>query len=115
MARSSKRTSRPAHWANIDDYLASLPADKTLLVAEASSQAIRLAAPDAEEGFSYGLPAFRLGGRPLVGFAGAANHCSLYPMSPAVIRAYADDLGGSRRSKGAIRFVAPAHEARLAC
>ncbi len=106
MARSSKRTSRPAQWANIDDYLASLPADKRSVLQKLRT-AIRLAAPDAEEGFSYGLPAFRIGGRPLVGFAAAANHCSLYPMSPAVIRAYADDLEKYETSKGTIRFVAP--------
>ena len=56
---------------------------------------------------SYGLPAFRLKGRPLVCFAAAAHHCSLYPMSPAVIRAHADDLKNRRDLQGTVQFTAP--------
>jgi uncharacterized protein YdhG (YjbR/CyaY superfamily) len=103
---ASKRVSRPPKWANIDDYLASLSAAQRGTL-QKLRHAISQAAPRAEEGFSYGLPAFRLDGRPLVCFAAAANHCSLYPMSPAVIRAHADDLQKYETSKGTIRFVAP--------
>ena len=103
---SSRRTARPAQWADIDEYLASLPADKRATLNKLRKD-IHLAAPRAEEGLSYGLPAFRLQGRPLVCFAAAANHCSFYPMSPAVIRAHADDLKRYETSKGAIRFLTP--------
>ena len=102
----SKRESNPPKWANIDDYLASLSAAQRGTL-QKLRHSISQAAPRAEEGFSYGLPAFRLDGRPLVCFAAAANHCSLYPMSPAVIRAHADDLKKYETSKGTIRFVAP--------
>ena len=50
------------------------------------------------------MPAFRLNGRPLIGFAAAQNHSSLYPMSAAVIRALAPDLKNYETSKGAVRF-----------
>ena len=101
-----RRTSRPTGWAHIDEDPASLPAHQRAVL-QKLRKAISLAAPRAEEGFSYGLPAFRLNGRPLVCFAAAANHCSLYPMSPAVIRAHADDLKRYQTSKGTIRFLTP--------
>ena len=103
---STRRTARPAQWADIDEYLASLPADKRATLKKLRKD-IHLAAPRAEEGFSYGLPAFRLKGRPLVCFAVTANHCSFYPMSPAVSRAHADDLKSYETSRGTIRFLTP--------
>lgn len=88
---------------DIDSYLATLDSAKRSAL-EKLRQAIAAAAPDAEEGVSYGLPAFRLNGRPLVCFKASANHCSFFPMSPAVIRAHAPDLTGFETSKGTIRF-----------
>jgi uncharacterized protein YdhG (YjbR/CyaY superfamily) len=63
-------------------------------------------APDAEEGTSYGMPALRLDGRPLLGITAAARHLSLFPFSPAVVEAVAPDLAGYSLSKGTIRFSA---------
>ena len=67
-------------------------------------KAIRTAAPKAEEGFSYGLPAFRLNGKPLAGFGASANHCAFYPMSGSIVEAHGDELKGYDTSKGTIRF-----------
>lgn len=89
---------------DVDAYLRSLPTgDRSAL--EKMRQAIRSAAPDADEGFSYGLPAFRLAGRPLVCYGAAKSHCSFFPMSPALIRAFSDDLKAYDISKGTIRFT----------
>src|SRR6185295_2024880 len=41
-------------------------------------QVVRSAAPDAEEGISYRMPAFKLNG-PLVYFAAFKNHIGFYP------------------------------------
>jgi len=104
--RSRPATSRtkPSRAGSVDAYLASLSAEvRTGL--EKLRRAIRAAAPSAEEGFSYGLPAFKLDGRPLVCYAASKNHSSFYPMSAAVIQAHAPELKAYETSKGTIRFA----------
>ena len=89
----------------IDDYLAGLaPAERDAL-RRVVDVALRVA-PDAEEGTSYGMPALRLRGRPLLGITAAAAHLSVFPFSPAVVEAVAGDLDGFSLSKGTIRFTA---------
>lgn len=89
--------------STIDDYLAVLSEDKRAAL-EKLRQDIKAVAPEAEEYFYYQLPAFRLNGKRLVAMGAAANHCSLYPLSSAVIKAHADDLAKYDTSPGTIRF-----------
>ena len=86
------------------DYLAGLAPEQRAALQRVVDVAVR-AAPDAEEGTSYGMPALRLGGRPLLGFTAAAKHLSVFPFSPAVVEAVAADLEGFSLSKGTIRFT----------
>jgi uncharacterized protein YdhG (YjbR/CyaY superfamily) len=88
--------------ATPDEYLAKLAADKRATL-ERVRKAIRAAAPEAEEGMSYGMPAF-LQGRPIAGYAAHAGHCTYYPMSGEVVAALAKDLEGYETTKGGIRF-----------
>lgn len=61
--------------------------------------------PDAEELLNYGVPAFKLAGRPLVSFGAAKKHCAFYVQSPAVSAAFAERLAGLDTSPGTIRFT----------
>lgn len=67
---------------------------------------IRAAAPEAEEGISYGVPAFRHKGKPLAGYAAFAKHCSYFPFSPAVIAANKNELTSYVTAKGTVSFPA---------
>ena len=89
----------------IDEYLAALSAEKRAAL-QKLRKAIKAIVPKAEEGLSYGLPAFRLDGRPLVAFGAGANHCAFYPMSAITVAAHKKDLAGYETSKGTIRFQA---------
>ena len=87
----------------IDEYLAGLSDDKRDAL-ERLRKTIRAAARGAEEYFSYGLPAFRLDGKPLVAFGATATHCAFYPMTGTTVDAYKEELEDYETSKGAIRF-----------
>ena len=88
----------------IDEYLATLSNEKRAAL-EKLRRAIKAAAPKAEECISYGIPAFRFGGRLLVAFGAAAKHCAFYP-GAFPVKAHKDELKAYDTSKGTIRFRA---------
>ena len=87
----------------IDEYLAGVNADHRDALRKIR-EAIRAAAPKAEECISYGIPAFRLNGRSLVFFGAWANHCAFYPGSSATLKKFQDELSDFQTSKGTLRF-----------
>jgi len=89
----------------IDDYLAGVRADQRTAL-EKLRKIIRAAVPKAEECITYGIAAFRLDGKPLVGFGASAKHCSFYPMSSATVKVLQEELRAYDTSKGTIRFPA---------
>ncbi|MGH2467947.1 MAG: iron chaperone [Candidatus Limnocylindrales bacterium] len=90
--------------ARIDATLAALPAEQRTAL-EALRATIAAAAPEAEEMISYGMPAFRYRGRPLVAYSAFTKHCSLFPMGSAIIEAHREALAPFATAKGTLRFT----------
>jgi uncharacterized protein YdhG (YjbR/CyaY superfamily) len=51
------------------------------------------------------MPAFRYRGRALVAYAAFKAHCSLFPMSAALIEAHHDELSAFATAKGTLHFT----------
>lgn len=87
----------------IDDYLRGVKEPKRGTL-EALRGTILEVIPDAEQGISYGLPAFRLHGKTIAGFAAFKDHLSYLPHSGRVLGELADDLSGYTMTKGSLHF-----------
>ena len=66
-------------------------------------QIILKEAPDAVESISYGMPAYKTFGKPLVYFAGYAKHVGLYA-TPSGHEAFAKELAHYKQGKGSVQF-----------
>jgi len=60
-------------------------------------------APEAEESISYGMPAYKTFGKPLVYFAGYAKHVGLYA-TPSGHKAFEAELASYKQGKGSVQF-----------
>jgi len=89
--------------AEVDAYLADIeePKHSTL---QRLRQTILEVVPEAEEGISYGVPAFRLQGKVIAGFAAFKNHLSFLPHSGSVFPELKDELTPYKTSSGALQF-----------
>lgn len=88
-------------FSTVDAYIASFDEPHRSRLAELR-QLIKAAAPEATEGISYGMPAYKWQGV-LVYFGGYKAHIGFYPM-PSTIEAFADSLQSYATSKGTIQF-----------
>ena len=87
----------------IDQYLAGVDEPKRETLAQLR-QAILDVLPEAEQGMSYGLPAFKVRGKVIAGFAAFKNHLSYLPHSGSVFPELKNELKGYTTSTGALRF-----------
>ena len=87
------------------DLIAGTDGETRAILQEVLDRALDIV-PDAVEDLSYGTPALRYRGSPLIGIKVSANHLSLFPFSPDVVAAVAPRLKGYSLSKGTIRFTA---------
>ena len=87
--------------STIDDYIAGFP-EHTRKLLEQVRDAIRKAAPEAEEKICYAMPTYVLNGN-LVHFAGYKNHIGFYP-APQGIEEFKEELSAYKGAKGSVQF-----------
>jgi uncharacterized protein YdhG (YjbR/CyaY superfamily) len=87
----------------IDRYLAALDEPKRSTL-EALRKSIMEIVPEAEQGISYGMPAFKVKGKAVAGFAAFKNHLSYMPHSGSVLATLPDDVAPYETSKGSLKF-----------
>jgi uncharacterized protein YdhG (YjbR/CyaY superfamily) len=87
----------------IDAYLDALEEPKRTTLAMLR-QTILDILPEAEQGISYGVPAFKVGGKTIAGFAAFKKHLSYLPHSGSVFAQLSGELEGYATSPGALRF-----------
>jgi uncharacterized protein YdhG (YjbR/CyaY superfamily) len=87
----------------VDEYLSRLdnPKRRTL---EALRRSILEVVPDAEQGLSYKVPAFRVEGKIVAGFAAFKDHVSYLPFSGSVLGKLDEQLEGYRMTKSSLHF-----------
>jgi uncharacterized protein YdhG (YjbR/CyaY superfamily) len=88
---------------SVEAYFTSLPKEQRAPL-QKLRETIAAAAPEAEEGITYSMPGFLLGGRGFVAYAAFKDHYSFFPMSTRAIDAHRDELGSRVTGKGTISF-----------
>jgi len=89
---------------DIDSYLAALDEPKRSTL-EDLRRSILQVVPEAEQCISYGMPAFKVHGKTVAGFAAFNKHLSYLPHSGSVLVELGDDLVGYQSTKGSLHFA----------
>jgi uncharacterized protein YdhG (YjbR/CyaY superfamily) len=85
-----------------DEYISNFPKEIQILLQEVR-KTIKSAAPNANEGISYGMPAYKLNGKALVYFAGYKNHVGFYA-TPTGHTKFTKELAKYKQGKGSVQF-----------
>lgn len=86
----------------IDEYIEAFP-EEVQEILQKIRTTIQKAAPDAQEGIGYKMPAFYLNDRYLVYFAAYKRHIGMYPV-PSGDPAFNKEIAPYQSSKGTLQF-----------
>ena len=89
--------------AEIDEYLLAVDEPKRGTL-QALRGTILEIVPEAEQVISYRVPAFRVQGKIVAGFAAFKDHLSYLPFSGSVLQELGQELGGYTMTKSALHF-----------
>ncbi len=94
---------RTVSAAEIDEYLRTVDEPKRSTL-QALRGTILEIVPEAEQGISYRVPAFRIQGKVVAGFAAFRDHLSYLPFSGSVLGELGDELRGYTMTKSSLHF-----------
>lgn len=86
----------------VDDYIAGFEGEVYDRLVS-MRKIIRKTAPDAVESIAYGMPAYKLNGKPLVYFAGFPHHIGFYA-TPNGHEAFKKEFAPYKQGKGSVQF-----------
>ncbi|MFZ7113884.1 MAG: iron chaperone [Bacteroidota bacterium] len=87
--------------SSVDMYILNFPKDVQLRLEQVRATILK-AAPKAEEGISYQIPAYTYKGK-LAYFAGYKNHIGFYP-TPDVLKEFKNEISVYKNAKGSVQF-----------
>lgn len=86
----------------IEDYISNFPS-KVQTILKKLRKLVKKTCPESFELFSYGMPGYKLNGKPLVYFAGYKNHIGLYA-TPDSHTFFKEELSIYKQGKGSVQF-----------
>jgi uncharacterized protein YdhG (YjbR/CyaY superfamily) len=90
--------------SEIDDYLDGLEEPKRSTLSKLRDTIMAIV-PDAEQCISYGMPAFKVRGKTIAGFAAFKKHLSYLPHSGSVVTKLDKETEGYTFTKGSLHFA----------
>ena len=87
---------------DVDQYILGAPHDVQQILRKIRT-IIHQAAPDAVGSIAYGMPAYKINGKPLVYFAAFKNHIGFYA-TPSGHEAFLEELAHYKQGKGSVQF-----------
>lgn len=86
----------------VNTYIQTFPNEVQLILNQIRSVILKKA-PDAIESISYGMPAYKTNGKPLVYFAAYKNHIGFYA-TPTGHKTFNKELSIYKQGKGSVQF-----------
>jgi uncharacterized protein YdhG (YjbR/CyaY superfamily) len=89
-------------FKTVDEYIKTFPTEMQSLLEKVRSSILKKA-PEAIESISYGMPAYKTNGKPLVYFAGYKKHIGFYA-TPTGHTEFSNELSNYKQGKGSVQF-----------
>lgn len=86
----------------VDEYINQFEGDVKKRL-EVMRLLVRTQVPQAKESIAYGMPGYKLNGKPVVYFAGYTGHVGFYA-TPNGHEAFAEEFAKYKQGKGSVQF-----------